>query len=363
MAKEIDKLKKLRDKIDLIDDKLLNLIQSRADIASKIGELKATLDKKTSFYKPDRESKILKNILAKSEGPLADSKVRSIYKELISACLSIEETIKVGFLGPEGTYSDGAVIHHFGSSVKKFPYNTIEDVFYRVHSGDLDYGVIPVENSSEGVVNTSLNCLADFKELSICGETYIDIKHQLASGSRFDLKDAIAIASHPQALGQCSKWINQNLGSLKRISLNSSAEAAKYAKENDNVLCIVSEVAVKKYKLYLQQKDIHDFIDNKTRFLIIGSNEVNKTGDDKCSLLVQTENTAGALFKILESFKKRKINLSKIETRPSRVDGSAHDFFIDLDGHHKNTKVKSALNEIKDSGSFVRLLGSYPKYI
>ena len=306
MAKEIDKLKKLRDKIDLIDDKLLNLIQSRADIASKIGELKATLDKKTSFYKPDRESKILKNILAKSEGPLADSKVRSIYKELISACLSIEETIKVGFLGPEGTYSDGAVIHHFGSSVKKFPYNTIEDVFYRVHSGDLDYGVIPVENSSEGVVNTSLNCLADFKELSICGETYIDIKHQLASGSRFDLKDAIAIASHPQALGQCSKWINQNLGSLKRISLNSSAEAAKYAKENDNVLCIVSEVAVKKYKLYLQQKDIHDFIDNKTRFLIIGSNEVNKTGDDKCSLLVQTENTAGALFKILESFKKEK---------------------------------------------------------
>ena len=173
-----------------------------------------------------------------------------------------------------------------------------------MHSGDLDYGVIPVENSSEGVVNTSLNCLADFKELSICGETYIDIKHQLASGSRFDLKDAIAIASHPQALGQCSKWINQNLGSLKRISLNSSAEAAKYAKENDNVLCIVSEVAVKKYKLYLQQKDIHDFIDNKTRFLIIGSNEVNKTGDDKCSLLVQTENTAGALFKILESFKK-----------------------------------------------------------
>ena len=167
MAKEIDKLKKLRDKIDLIDDKLLNLIQSRADIASKIGELKATLDKKTSFYKPDRESKILKNILAKSDGPLADSKVRSIYKELISACLSIEETIKVGFLGPEGTYSDGAVIHHFGSSIKKIPHNTIEDVFYRVHSGDLDYGVIPVENSSEGVVNTSLNCLADFKELSI----------------------------------------------------------------------------------------------------------------------------------------------------------------------------------------------------
>ena len=196
-----DNIKKYRDKIDLIDKKILRLIQERASHAVSIGKLKSKISPKSSFYKPDRETKILRNIIKSNEkGILPDTKIRAIYKELISGCLSLEEILKIAYLGPEGTHSEAAVHNQFGSQVERMPSKTIDDVFFQVIHDEVNIGVVPVENSSEGVINTTLNCLADGEDINIIGEIYLDIDHQLAAGNKFDLKDAFAIASHPQAL-------------------------------------------------------------------------------------------------------------------------------------------------------------------
>ena len=358
------KIKILRSKIDKIDKSLYDLIQKRAKIAVEIGNVKSKIAPNSSFYKPDRESKILRNIISSNKkGLLPDKNIRTIFKNIISGCLSLEEVLKVSYLGPEGTHSEAAVLNQFGSIIKRKPSLSIEDVFSEVLNQEANLGLVPVENSSEGVINTTLNCLADNQPINIIGEVYHDIDHQLASGNNFDLKDAFAIASHPQALGQCSKWIDKNIGSIKRLEMPSSAVAAKYAKENKNILCIVNSLAIDKYKLKLVKKNVQDFADNKTRFLVIGLNSVNKTGKDKTSFLIQTVNNPGALIAILRPFEKRKINLSKIETRPSRGNINSHDFFIDCEGHMNDQKLKLTIKEVKDLGSSVRVLGSYPQYI
>jgi len=354
----------LRSKIDKIDKSLYDLIQKRAKIAVEIGNVKSKIAPNSSFYKPDRESKILRNIISSNKkGLLPDKNIRTIFKNIISGCLSLEEVLKVSYLGPEGTHSEAAVLNQFGSIIKRKPSLSIEDVFSEVLNQEANLGLVPVENSSEGVINSTLNCLADNQPINIIGEVYHDIDHQLASGNNFDLKDAFAIASHPQALGQCSKWIDKNIGSIKRLEMPSSAVAAKYAKENKNILCIVNSLAIDKYKLKLVKKNVQDFADNKTRFLVIGLNSVNKTGKDKTSFLIQTVNNPGALIAILRPFEKRKINLSKIETRPSRGNINSHDFFIDCEGHMNDQKLKLTIKEVKDLGSSVRVLGSYPQYI
>ena len=199
-------LKSYRDKIDQIDQEILQLIQKRASHAVSIGELKSKVSPSSSFYKPDRESKILRSIIKSNiDGLLPDSKIRAIYKELISGCLSLEEILKIAYLGPEGTHSEAAVHNQFGSQVVKIPSRTIDDVFFQLMHDEVNIGVVPVENSSEGVINTTLNCLADSEDINVIGEIYLDIDHQLAAGNKFDIKDAFAIASHPQALGQCTK--------------------------------------------------------------------------------------------------------------------------------------------------------------
>jgi chorismate mutase/prephenate dehydratase len=228
---------------------------------------------------------------------------------------------------------------------------------------EVNIGVVPVENSSEGVINTTLNCLADSENINIIGEIYLNIDHQLASGNKFNINEAFAIASHPQALGQCSKWIERNIGNIKRLEMPSSAVAAQYAKDNKNILCIVNSIAVKNYKLKLIKKNIQDYADNKTRFLVIGKNKVEKTGKDKTSFLIQTPNKPGSLISVLKPFDKRKINLSKIETRPSRGNINSHDFFVDCEGHIKDQKLRLAIKEVEDTGAILRSFGSYPEYI
>jgi len=356
-------LKGLRSKIDKIDQELYALIQKRASHAVAIGKIKSKVSPKSSFYKPDREAKILRNILkANNKGLLPDSKIRTIYKELISGCLSLEEVLKVAYLGPEGTHSEAAVYNQFGSQVSRKPAVTIDDVFFQVTHDEVNVGVVPVENSSEGVINTTLNCLADSENINIIGEINLDIDHQLASGNKFKIDEAFAIASHPQALGQCSKWIEKNLGNIKRLEMPSSAVAAKYAKDNKNILCIVNSMAVAKYKLKLLKTNIQDFSENKTRFLIIGKHQINKTGKDKTSFLIQTPNKPGSLLSVLQPFDKRKINLSKIETRPSRGNINSHDFFVDCEGHIKDQKLRLAIKDVIDTGAIVRNFGSYPEY-
>jgi len=361
----VDKsLKNIRNKIDKIDQEIFSLIQKRASYAVDIGKIKTKVSPKDSFYKPDRETKILRNIIkSNKKGLLPDSKIRAIYKELISGCLSLEEVLKVAYLGPEGTHSEAAVHNQFGSQVLRIPTSSIDDVFYQVMNDDVNIGVVPVENSSEGVINTTLNCLADSENINIIGEIYLNIEHQLAAGNKFEMVDAFAIASHPQALGQCSKWIERNIGNIKRLEMPSSAVAAKYAKENKNILCIVNSMAIKNYKLKLVKKNIQDYSENKTRFLVIGKNNIEKTGKDKSSFLIQTPNQPGSLISVLKPFEKRRINLSKIETRPSRGNINSHDFFIDCEGHIKDQKLRLATKEVVDTGAIVRNLGSYPEYI
>ena len=357
-------LKSLRNRIDKIDKDLYKLIQRRASYAVEIGKIKSKISPSSSFYKPDRETKILRNILkANDKGLLPDSKIRSIYKELISGCLSLEEILKVAYLGPEGTHSEAAVYNQFGSQVKRIPAFTIDDVFFQVINDEVNIGVVPVENSSEGVINTTLNCLADSENINIIGEIFLDIDHQLASGNKFNINEAFAIASHPQALGQCSKWIEKNLGNIKRLDMPSSASAAKYAKDNKNILCIVNSMAIQKYKLKLVKTNIQDFSENKTRFLVIGKHEVSKTGKDKTSFLIQTPNKPGSLLSVLKPFDKKNINLSKIETRPSRGNINSHDFFIDCEGHIKDQKLRMAIKEVVNTGAIVRNFGSYPEYV
>ena len=232
-------------------------------------------------------------------------------------------------------------------------------MFHQVRTGSVNFGIVPVENSSEGVVNATLNCLAD-EEIKICGETYLPIHHQLASAKKFQLSDAEIVASHPQALGQCSKWLDANLPNARREATSSTADAAKFSKENKKTLCIVSSLAVKQYNLQQYQKNIEDFSGNNTRFLVIGHIDIEQTKNDKTSFLIQTKNKPGALIDILEPFHKRRINLNGIETRPSRESSSAHNFFIDSDGHQKDSKLKQVILSLKKLGISVRVLGSYP---
>ena len=353
------KLKSIREKIDAIDLKILKLIQQRGSLAKKVGELKSLIESNHSFYKPDREVEILRNITKFNDGVISNKKVRYIFKEIISACLSIEQQLTIAYLGPAGSHSELALVKHFGSSALDDPRSTIEDVFHQVRTGAANFGIVPVENSSEGVVNPTLNCLAD-ENLRICGETYLPIHHQLASAKKFKLSDAKIVASHPQALGQCSKWLDSNLPHVERKATSSTSEAANLSKNNSYTLCIVNSLAISRYKLYQHHKDIEDFTDNRTRFLIVGNLEIAKTSKDKTSFLIQTSNNPGSLMELLKPFQKRKINLSRIETRPSRQSTDAHNFFIDSEGHQKDSKLKNAINDLQASGASVRILGSYP---
>lgn len=357
---QLAKLLKLRDQIDQVDGRILKLIQQRASLAKAIGELKAQDSNKQSFYRPDREAKIIRQVLQSNVGGLVkNQQLKYIYKELISACLALEESLKIAYLGPEGTHSESAVIGHFGSSVQRDPRASIDDVFKQLSTGQCNYGVVPVENSSEGVVNPTLNCLAD-GDVTICGETYLSIHHYLASGNTKDFRKATQIASHPQALGQCAKWIEANLPGIKRKMVSSTAEAAMLASKDSTTLCIAGKLAVEKYKLHTHVKNIEDFSENRTRFLIIGKDSVERTGADKTSFLIQTTNRPGALLELLKPFNEMSINLHRIETRPSRKSVDTHNFFIDCDGHIKDKNIKLAINAIKQAGAFVRVLGSYP---
>ena len=357
---QLAKMLKLRDRIDQVDGRILKLIQQRASLAKAIGELKIQDPNKQSFYRPDREAKIIRQVLQSNEGGLIkNQQLKYIYKELISACLALEESLKIAYLGPEGTHSESAVIGHFGSSVQRDPRASIDDVFKQLSTGQCNYGVVPVENSSEGVVNPTLNCLAD-GDVTICGETYLSIHHYLASGNTKDFRKAKQIASHPQALGQCTKWIETNLPGIKRRMVSSTAEAAMLASKDATTLCIAGKLAVEKYKLHTHVKNIEDFSENRTRFLIIGKDPVERTGADKTSFLIQTTNRPGALLELLKPFNKMNINLHRIETRPSRKSVDTHNFFIDCDGHIEDKNIKLAINAIKQAGAFVRVLGSYP---
>lgn len=355
-----DKLKEIREKIDKIDLQILDLIQLRAVHASKIGDIKKESSQFDGvFYKPEREIEIINKLKSDDAGPLKAKNVRSIFKEIISACLSIEKELSVSYLGPEGSFSDAAKKDNFGSSINSISESSIEGIFNSVEKGRSNFGIVPFENSSQGVINTTLNCLSDF-DVDICGETIINIEHHLAAKKELKISQIEKIVSHPQALGQCSKWIDSNIGNIAKTPMASTAEAAKYVSENANTAAIVSDLAIDRYKLHCISRSIQDFKDNQTRFLVIGNFKPEIAKKNKSSFLIRTENKPGALLEILKPFNEHNVNLYRIETRPSRSDRGSHDFFIDSEGHMSEQRMQELIKEVENKSNFVKVLGSYP---
>ncbi len=347
--------KKVRDKIDSIDEKLIYLLNNRTKLAIEIGKLK---DKEGSpVYSPERESEVYRKIEELAGGPLSSDALKTIYREIMSASLALEKPLQIAYLGPEATFTHLASISKFGSSVSYKPLDSITDVFAEVEKGRSDYGVIPIENSTEGVVNHSLDMFMD-SDLKICSEIISKISLYLMSNSA--LKGIKRIYSKPEAIGQCRRWLESNLPNVDLIDTASTTQAAKRASTEEGSAAIASKLAATYYNLPIVSEGIEDSANNRTRFLVIGSQTPGRTGTDKTSIMVSVKDKVGALYEILLPFRKNRINMTKIESRPSKRKLWDYFFFIDLVGHVKDAKIKKALHEIESNVKFLKVLGSYP---
>ena len=363
MSSDDDKLGPLRERIDAIDKKLLTLLNDRAQCALEVGEIKqgATGDASTVFYRPEREAQILARLMDENPGPLSDKDIAALFREVISSCLNLEMPLTVAYFGPEGTYTEAAAIKQFGHFASTRPLASIDDVFREVESQAAHYGVVPVENSTEGMVNHTLDCFLTAK-VSICAEIEMPIHHAImraqdASG------DVEAILSHAQSLAQCRGWLDRNYPGITRTVVSSNAEAARQASENPRVAAIAGEMAAERYGLRLLSTRIEDQPDNKTRFLVLGNQNVAPSGNDKTSILVSVRNEPGALLRVLQPFDTHGISLTRIETRPARSGDWSYVFFIDFDGHQTDDGTKSVLDAISAVALDVQLLGSYPRAV
>jgi chorismate mutase/prephenate dehydratase len=361
-------LKAIRKQIDSIDAQLQDLISKRARIAHDVGASKREAiagagASPVEYYRPEREAEVLRAVIArnKSNGkPLRDEEMVRLFREIMSACLAQQEPLKIGFLGPEGTFTQQAVLKHFGHSVRALPLPTIAEVFFEVQSGHADFGVVPVENSTEGTVNHTLDMFLN-SPLKICGEIELRI-HQNLMGKMQSLDAIKRVVSHQQSLAQCRGWLDEHLPNAERIVASSNAEAARRARDEDGTAAIAGTVAAEIYGLGIIEPNIEDRADNTTRFLVIGRKLFGASGNDKTSLLITGGDTQspGALYKLLEPFARKGISLSRIESRPSHKKKWDYVFFIDVSGHTDEQPLKSVLAEIKKHSSLLRVLGSYP---
>lgn len=352
----MDDLKNLRNKIDRIDGTIMGLLNRRAKVVLEIGRIKRR--EKTNFYSPERESEVLRRLTGLNKGPFPNDALRIIFREIMSASLALEEPLKVACLGPLATFTHLAASRYFGSSAGIMPVEGIKDVFEAVYSGQADYGVVPIENSNEGVVSHTLDMFMDY-ELSIIGEIMLKITHNLLSKSG-DKARIRKVYSHPQATAQCRRWLERNLPGVSLYETASTAKAAEIAARDDEAAAIASELAAKMYDLWFVEHGIEDFKNNYTRFLVISREPSKRTGRDKTSLMFSVKDRPGALFSILEPFKKTRINLTKIESRPSKRKAWEYIFFVDLQGHMDDRKVRKVLDEVKEHCLYLKILGSYP---
>jgi len=358
---EAEQLALLRDQIDSIDQQIQQLINQRARCAQQVAEVKqASGSVDVHFYRPEREAQVLRRVMDRNEGPLSSEEMARLFREIMSACLALEEPVKVAFLGPEGTFTQEAALKHFGHSALSLPMAAIDDVFREVEAGAVAYGVVPVENSTEGVISHTLDSFID-SSLKISGEVVLRIHQYLLVGES-TRKDKISrIYSHASSLAQCRKWLDHHYPNAERIAVSSNAEAARLVKSEWHSAAIAGDMAAQLYGLENLAEKIEDQPDNSTRFLIIGNQEVPASGEDKTSLMVATRNQPGALHDLLEPFHRHGIDLTRVETRPSKVGAWNYVFFIDFAAHAENDKVKEALAEISQRVSDIKILGSYPK--
>ena len=348
-------LKKLRRQIDQLDKKIIGLLNLRAKITLGIAKLKNRTGK--SAYSPDREREVLNKISAINQGPLDSDALEAIYREIMSCSLSLESSLKIAYLGPQATFTHLAALKRFGSQVEYLACNSITDIFLEVERGHADYGVVPIENSIEGAVSHTLDMFMD-SDLKICSQIILDVAHNLLANCPLDKIQRVY--SIGQVFGQCRTWLQEHLPKAEKIEVSSTTRAAQIAAKEKNSACIASLLAAKVYKLKVIAFDIEDSPHNITRFLVIGKTDVPQTGKDKTSLMFSIKDKVGALHDMLLSFKKYKINLTKIESRPSKKRAWDYYFFVDLEGHRDNPKIKNALAELEEKCKFLKILGSYP---
>lgn len=356
-----EELGKIRGQIDEVDRELLRLFNRRARLARDVAGIKDSSGGAIDYYHPDREAEILKRLVAANEGPLPQEEVTQLFREVMSACRALQKPMNIAFLGPEGTFTEAAALKHFGHSVRVVPLDTIDAVFREVESGSSDYGVVPVENSTEGMVSHTLDMFTR-SPLSICGEVHLRIHHFLLSKDP-EIAGIERVYSHQQSLAQCRKWLDAHLPAVIRVPVNSNAQAAQRASREPRAAAIAGETAAVHYGLHIVARNIEDEPENTTRFLVIGSRSAPPTGWDKTSLLLSARNVPGALFALLEPFARRNISMTRIESRPSRSGLWEYVFFVDIEGHARDANVAEALAEIESKASLVKVLGSYPRAV
>lgn len=356
MSSAEDKLNKLRSEIDSLDVEIISLIQKRAEYAKEIGDVKKEAG--GPIYRPDREKDVYEKVTKLSKGSLPASVIRAIYREMMSGTIALEHPLKVGFLGPEGSFSHEALRTKFGSSIEAFPQSTIPDVFRSVESGKLDYGVVPVENSTEGQVSSTLDMLLE-SDVKIYSESYQKISFS-ALGFDSDFSKVKKIYGIRIGNEQCRNWISANVSHAEIIETSSTAMAAKLVSEKKDGIAIASKIAGEIYGLEILREAIEDYAGNTTRFLVIGKTECPKTKEDKTSIVFSIPNKTGSLYNILKIFNDSQVNLTKIESRPLKMNLWEYHFFLDFLGHKEDPKVLKLIEEVKKECSRFKFLGSYP---
>jgi chorismate mutase/prephenate dehydratase len=363
--KQTGELAANRQQIDEIDVQIQALINQRARFAKAIGEakMKGNGSGPVDFYRPEREAQVLRGVADRNDGPLRDEEIVRLFREIMSVCLAHEEPVKVGYLGPEGTFTQSAVLKQFGHAVRGLPLTTIEEVFREVESGTADYGVVPIENSTEGTVNHTLDMFLT-SSLSICGEVELRIRQHLLC-SMNSLDEVERVYGHPQSLAQCRAWLREYLPNAEQISVSSNAEGARRARDEAGTAAIAGDAAAEVYNLATLVSDIEDRPDNTTRFLVIGHTQFPPSGEDRTSFLISASDTedAGALQKLLQPLADAGVSMTRIESRPSRRRKWHYVFFIDVDGHCDEANVGGALAQLEQGARLFRVLCSYPKAV
>jgi chorismate mutase/prephenate dehydratase len=348
-----DELLRLRDQIDALDAQVLALINERGRLAQAVGHLKNGI-----IYKPEREAQVVARLQAANPGPLTAESVAVVFKEIMSACRSLEQQLTIAYLGPEGTFSEAAAVKHFGHAVKGLPCTSIDEVFRGVERGEAHYGVAPVENSTEGAVSRTLDLMLG-TSLRICGEVQLRVRQQLMR--QIPAMAGIQVVySHAQSLAQCHEWLAKNLPGVEAIPVSSNSEAAHMAAEDPSSAAIASELAAERYGLNIIGRNIEDDANNTTRFLVLSREAAAPSGRDKTSIVLSTENRPGALLDILTPLAQRNIGMSKLESRPARNRAWEYVFYLDLDGHCDSPNIQDALRELEGKCAFLKVLGAYP---
>ena len=352
-------LMELRDKIDKLDIQIQELISRRVEVAHQVAKVKLEQGGDVSFYRPEREAQVLRKVKERNNGPLTDDEMARMMREIMSVSLAAEMPMTIAYLGPEGTFTQGAAVKSFGHAAKTMDVKTISDVFRVVEESRAHFGVVPVENSTEGTVNETLDSFLN-SDLKVCGEVSLPISHQLLSNAD-GLSKIKTVAAHSQALAQCRVWLNRYLPHVETKEMLSNAEAAMLAVKNPSVAAIAGEMAAKIYELKAVASGIEDEKNNTTRFLIIGRQSYSKSGDDKTSIIISAPNKVGSLFSLIEPFSEFGIDMTRIESRPSRKMNWDYVFFIDVMGHHEDLNLAKALSKVESQAAYFKLLGSYPR--